>query len=137
MDSLSSSLIGLWKGTEKKIVYTGCDGGCFAVERTFTFSVTFLEGGRLSGSLAQSDSEGEGSTPFSGKWNVNSDSQTIEALVDQTCYNEETEIKGPIASLKFSYQDGRVSHVVIDDSQNEIDDEEHCDDVHLIVCTKE
>lgn|SRR3989338_5342624 len=140
LDALSTSLLGRWAGVEKKIVDTGYgDEGCYSVERTFTFYVNFVPSGVFSGSLAQRDSDDcSGSTPFTGKWKIKSPSQTIEAIVDQTCYNEETEITGPIAAITFAYLDGRVTQVTIDDSQSEIaDDEEHCDDIHIIVCKKE
>ncbi|MCL4419244.1 hypothetical protein M1146_04035 [Patescibacteria group bacterium] len=139
LDPLSASLIGHWIGTEKKIVYTSSGDGCYPVERTFIFSVEFAPAGMFSGTLSHTDSDDCGfSKRFTGKWKLKSGAQAkIEAVVDQTCYNEEKEIKGPIAVLTFSYQDGSVSQVTIDDSQSEIFHEEHCDDIHFIVCKRQ
>jgi hypothetical protein len=109
------------------------------------FTIQFQVNGTFTGSLASTymddGMELGGSTPFTGIWSLASGNSHISAQINQKCFKdsqfEMSDEELPIADVSFSYENGMVKSVVIDDSQSAIDHEEHCEDAHRLVCIKQ
>jgi len=141
MEAFIPSLLGKWTGVEQKSVYTSSgDEGCYAVTRKFTFTVEFLADLTLRGMLKHKDIEDDcgSSHSITGSWQV-TDVGNVVAIVDQTCYVDDYDDDGgkkPVAEIRVIKEGNIAKCVIVDDSNSRINHESHCEDIHVIKCSR-
>jgi hypothetical protein len=142
MEGFIPSLLGEWMGVEQKSVYTSSgDGGCYAVTRKFTFRVEFLADHTLRGMLKHDDIEDDcgSSQSITGSWRV-TDVGDVVTIVNQTCYvddgDDDIGEKQPVAEIRVIKEGNFAKCVIVDDSNSRINHESHCEDIHVIKCSR-
>lgn len=144
LTQLRSSLLGNWLGQDSKEVYAGYDGGCYPTIRKFTFTVTFQEDSTFVGCLAQEHCDCFGDTEssqqnFSGTWAASAQPLGVRCAVKEQTYRDDDReplVLRPVVELRFRLAGSAVERVIIDDSNSASNHEAHCDDLHVIECTK-
>ncbi len=154
MEEFVPSLLGKWTGFEQKHIYKSCPEGMESVTRKFTFTVEFLADCILRGELKHEDNDGEGSSkPITGSWRF-SDAGDAVVIVDQTCFVDTSDdewgydsddqqanvavekCKKPVAEIRIIKQGNVATRVIVDDSNSRINHVSHCDDIHVIQCSR-
>ncbi len=154
MEEFLPSLLGKWTGVEQKHLYKSCPEGMESVTRKFTFTVEFSADCTLRGVLKHEDHDGEGrSMTISGSWRISATGDAV-AVVDQTCFVDTSDdeweydsddqqgnaavkkCKKSVAEIRIIKQGNVAAHVIVDDSNSRINHVSHCDDVHVIQCSR-
>jgi hypothetical protein len=154
MEEFVPSLLGTWTGCEQKHIYKSCPEGMESVTRKFTFTVEFLADCSLRGVLKHEDNDGEGSSrSVTGSWRVSGAGDTV-VTVDQTVFVDTSDdewgydsddqqgsvavekCKKPVAEIRIIKQGNVVIHVTVDNSNSRINHVSHCDDIHVIQCSR-